>query len=85
MPELFEKIGFWAGIMLPLFDIPLIMHVVKRKSSADISMVWAVGLWSTSVMLLIGSKDPLASGFNIVNVLMLSIVVLVVIKYRKAK
>ena len=81
---MFEKIGFWAGVALPLFDIPLIIHVVKRKSSADISMIWIVGLWATSVMLLIGTKEQMAMGFNIVNVLMLTILMAVVIKYRKA-
>ena len=80
---LIETIGFWAGVVLPLFDIPLIYRIIKRKSSADISIIWIVGLWVTSVMLLISTKDPLAFGFNIMNVLMLTVVMGVVLKYRK--
>ena len=79
-------IGFWAGVVLPLWDIPLILHILKRKSSKDISVMWAVGLWGTSVMMAPSAflaKDLLAMGFNAVNVIMLTAVVIVVIKYRK--
>ncbi len=81
-----KTVGFWAAVMLPLFDIPLIVHIIKRKSSADISMVWAVGLWLSSVLMAPSafvSGDLNAIGFNIVNVVMLTAVLIVVIKYRK--
>lgn len=84
--------GFWenagaiAGGILPLFDLFLIVHVIKRKSSKDISLMWAIGLWATSVgMAPAGILSPsiASKAFNIVNVLMLTIVVIVVYKYRK--
>jgi hypothetical protein len=80
-----ESISFWAAVCLPLFDIPLIMHIVRRKSSVDISVVWAVGLWASSVLMAPSafvSGDKTAIGFNVVNVIMLSIVLIAVLKYR---
>ena len=81
-----KTIGLWAAIILPLWDIPLMVRVVQRKSSQDISIVWAVGLWATSVLMAPSafiSGDKLAIGFNTMNVIMLTGVLIVVIKYRK--
>jgi hypothetical protein len=83
---MWKTIGFWAGVMLPLWDIPLIVHVIKRKSSQDISMAWAAGIWGTAVMMTPSafiSGDKMAIGFNTVNVTMLTAVLIVVFKYRK--
>ena len=38
-----RKIGLVAAIIMPLWNIPLIMKIVKRKSSKDISLYWALG------------------------------------------
>jgi hypothetical protein len=81
-----EKVGFIAAVMLPLFDIPLIVRIVRRRSSADISVVWAVGLWVTSILMAptaFISGDKVAIGFNVTNVIMLTAVVIAVFKYRK--
>jgi uncharacterized protein with PQ loop repeat len=43
--EITEKIAFCAAIILPLFNIPLIMKIIQRKSSADISLCWVLGVW----------------------------------------
>lgn len=86
--SLTETVGFWAGVVLPLFDIALIAHVIKRRSSADISLAWAFGLWLTSVLMAPSafvSGDKAAMGFNAVNVFMLTIVLVVVFKYRKGR
>jgi uncharacterized protein with PQ loop repeat len=83
-----KTIGLWAAIILPLWDIPLIVRVVQRKSSQDISMVWAVGIWVTSVLMAPSafiSGDKLAIGFNTMNVTMLTAVLIVVVKYRKGQ
>jgi uncharacterized protein with PQ loop repeat len=83
---MWKTVGFWAGVMLPLWDIPLIVRVVKRKSSEDISLIWAVGLWITSVMMTPNAfitGDKLAMGFDTMNVLMVTVVMIVTIKYRK--
>ena len=81
-----KTIGIWAAIILPLWDIPLIIRVIKRKSSQDISMAWAVGIWATAVLMTpsaIISGDVQAIGFNVMNLTMLTGVMIVVIKYRK--
>lgn len=83
-----KTIGFWAAVILPLWDIPLMVRVVQRKSSQDISLVWALGIWISSVLMAPSafiSGDKLAIGFNTMNVIMLTGVVIVVIKYRKGK
>jgi len=82
-----ETVGFWAATILPLWDIPLILRIVRRKSSQDISLAWAVGLWASSVLMapsafISGNKQ--AIGFDIVNVTMLTAVLIVVVKYREA-
>lgn len=81
-----KTIGFWAGVILPLWDFSLISHVIKRKSSQDISLGWAFGLWLSSVLMAPSAfvaRDKLAIGFNVVNVVMLTAVLVVVFKYRK--
>ncbi len=81
-----KTIGFWAALALPLWDIPLMVRIVRRKSSQDISMGWAVGIWISSVLLAPSafvSGDKMAIGFNTVNVIMLTAVLIVVLKYRK--
>jgi len=83
-----KTIGFWAAVILPLWDIPLMVHVIKRKSSQDISLGWAFGLWLSSVFMAPSAfitGDRAAIGFNLVNVIMLTGVLAVVFKYRKGK
>ena len=65
---------------------PLMVRVIKRKSSQDISLVWIFGLWISSVLMAPSafiSGDKLAVGFNTMNVVMLTGVMAVTIKYRK--
>jgi uncharacterized protein with PQ loop repeat len=38
-----ERIGLVASIMMPLWNIPLIVKIVRRRSSSDISMSWLLG------------------------------------------
>ncbi len=81
-----KTIGLWAATILPLWDIPLIVRIVRRKSSQDISLIYAVGIWVTAVMMAPSafvSGDKLAIGFNTMNVIMLTAVMIVTIKYRK--
>lgn len=81
-----DTIGLWAGIVLPLWDIPLIVRILQRKSSDDISLVWAWGIWGSSVAMapsaFVVGNIP-AIGFNIVNVLTLTVVLIIVLKYHR--
>ena len=44
MEKMIETLGVIAGIALPLFNIPLILKIIKRKSSQDISLTWVIGV-----------------------------------------
>lgn len=77
--------GMVAGIVMPLFNIPLIYKIRKRKSSSDLSLTWALGVWSTIIIMTpsaILSTDPVFRIFGIANAILFSLVVIFVLKYR---
>jgi len=81
-----EKIAFIAAIVLPLWNIPLIVRIIKRKSSKDISMYWALGVWICFLLMApeaFRSPDPVWRVFNIMNLILFTAVVITVLVYRK--
>ncbi len=83
-----EKIALIAAIILPLWNIPLILRVVRRKSSKDISIYWALGVWICFLLMApdgFSSSDPVWRTFNIVNLIFFTAVVIVVLAYRKTR
>ncbi|MCK4912389.1 MAG: hypothetical protein KAS05_01560 [Candidatus Omnitrophica bacterium] len=83
-----QKIALIASIILPFWNIPLIVRVIKRKSSRDISMYWAVGVWICFVFMAPAgfvSKDLVWRTFNIVNFIFFTIVLIIVLIYRKER
>lgn len=81
-----EKIAFIAAIVLPLWNIPLIARVIKRKSSNDISISWVLGVWICFLLMApeaFRSADPVWRAFNIMNLVLFTAVVIVVLIYRK--
>jgi len=85
LTEAVKLAGMIAGITMPLFNIPLIYKIWKRKSSSDISLTWAVGVWSTIVIMTpaaVLSPDFVFRTFGIINVILFSLVVIFVVKYR---
>ena len=88
MLDMIEKIGLVAAICLPLWNIPLIMNIIKRKSSADISLHWLFGVWTClNFMSHSGftSPDIVWKAFNIANIFLFTAVVVTVMIYRKKK
>ena len=86
MTDWIEKIGVISGIALPLFNIPLIVKLIQRKSSKDLSLTWALGVWVCIVLMTpqaLRSHDLAFRLFGIVNIIFFSIVVFFVLKYRK--
>ena len=86
MKALITNIGFIAAVVLPLWNIPLIIKIVKRKSSKDISLSWALGVWVCIIFMFpsgIISDNPTWKAFNIVNLVLFSCVVFTIFKYRK--
>ena len=87
MMTLVEQVGLAASIGLPLWNIPLIIRIVKRRSSADLSMAWVMGVWVCSLLIVPSgfmSKDIVWRSFSIGNVILFTGVVIVAFKYRKA-
>lgn len=81
-----KTIALIAAIILPLWDIPLIVRVIKRKSSKDISVPWALGIWICFLLMApegLRSPDLVWKAFNIVNLILFTGVVAVVLWYRK--
>ncbi|HBG61991.1 MAG: hypothetical protein A2Y03_01125 [Omnitrophica WOR_2 bacterium GWF2_38_59] len=83
-----DKMGMFAAIVMPLFNIPLIIRIIKRKSSEDISLLWAIGVWVCIILMApsgIKSDDMVFRTFNISNVCLFTLVVIIAIKYRRSK
>ena len=79
-------LGLVAGITMPLWNIPLIIKIVRRRSCADISFLWLFGVWGSIVLMLpssLLSSDVVLKGFGISNFLLFSVVVAVVLKYAR--
>ena len=83
-----EVLGLIASIILPLWNIPLIIKIIKRKSSNDISLSWALGVWGCLLLMApsgLRSVDIVWRTFSIVNLALFTVVVVVVLRYHKGK
>jgi uncharacterized protein with PQ loop repeat len=81
-----QVLGLMAAVILPLWNVPLIIKIIRRKSSADISQAWAYGVWICLLMMLpsgMTSKELVWRVFNLINFIFFSGVTLVVWFYRK--
>lgn len=79
-------LGMLAAIILPLFNIPLIVRIRRKKSSNDISLIWACGVFTCLLLMLpaaIISEDLTFKLFAMLNVVFFGGVVYHVLKYRK--
>ena len=80
-----EKIGLLAAIMLPFWNIPLIVRIGRRKSSKDVSLAWAIGVWVCLVGMLpsgLTSPDPIFRVFTVINLVFFTGVLIQVLRYR---
>jgi len=83
-----ETVSLVAAIVLPFFNIPLIMKVIQRKSSQDISLCWALGVWVCILLMApsgFKSVDIVWRTFNYVNITLFTAVMLVTLKYRNGR
>ena len=80
------KIGTLSAIALPLFNIPLIVRLLRRKSSEDFSLSWAIGVWVCIVLMTpqaLRSSDVAFRAYGVVNILFFSVVAFLVVRYRR--
>ncbi len=85
MSELLRTIGLVAGVVMPLWNIPLILKIRRRQSSKDISLPWALGVFGCIVLMLpaaLVSPDMVFRAFAISNVVLFGFVVAQVLRYR---
>jgi uncharacterized protein with PQ loop repeat len=65
-----QTVGIVSGIIMPFFNIPLILRIIRRRSSEDISLVWVIGAWICVMGMVpqsLQSPDPVLLMFGIVN------------------
>lgn len=73
---------------MPLFNIPLILRLLQRKSSEDLSLVWVSGVWVCVLLMLpwsLVTTDIALRAFGLVNFIFFSFVTFLVFKYRRKK
>lgn len=83
-----KTIAFIAAIVLPLFNIPLIVRIVKRRSSKDLSIHWALGVWICFLLMApesLRSSDIVWRAFSIMNLILFTCVLIAVLVYKKGK
>ena len=82
-----QTLGMVSGIMMPFFNLPLMLRIIRRRSSQDISLVWVVGVWFCVMGLLpssLQSPDPILLAFGVVNALFFTGVFLSVLYFHPA-
>jgi len=83
-PETIKIVGVVASVVLPLFNIPLILKIRKRGSSKDYSLTWTFGILGCLLLMLpsaLLTPDIVFKVFGIINLVTFSIVVFY-IRYR---
>ena len=83
-----DKIALVASIVLPLWNIPLIVRIIKRRSSDDISLYWAIGVWVCLLAILpsgIKSDFIVWKVFTIANFTLFSAVTICALLFHNRK
>ncbi len=81
-----ETLGMIGGLAMPLFNIPLVYNIWKRKSSEGLSLTWALGIWVCIILMTpqaVNSPDTAFKMFGIANVTFFTVVIIFILKYRR--
>jgi len=81
-----NKIALIASIILPLWNIPLIVRIIKRRSSKDLSLFWAIGAWVCFLTMFptgIQSPDLVYRTFTYVNFFFFTLVMIFTVLFHK--
>lgn len=82
---LVKILAIYGSIAMPFFNIPLILRIIRRGSSADLSLVWVLGVYACILLMFpygVRADDMVLKAFSITNLVLFSVVVLVAIWYR---
>lgn len=80
-----EILGLIGAVILPLWNIPLIMKIARRGSSKDFSFAWAWGVWGCLIAMLpsgLASPDMVFKVFTVANLVLFTGVVVQILRYR---
>lgn len=80
-----RTLGLLAAIVMPLWNIPLIVRIQQRRSSADISLTWTIGVFACMLAMLpaaLLSADPVLRTYAALNAVCFAGVVVQVLRYR---
>lgn len=78
-------IGMVAGLILPLFNLPLVFKIYRTKSAKDFSLIWGVGIWICLLLMLpqvILTPDLSFRVFGLANFAFFTLVLIAVLRYR---
>lgn len=81
-----KYISLIAAVVLPFWNLPLIFRVIKRHSSQDISIFWAVGVWVCLLLMApsgFTSTDFIWKIFSMINFISFTFVLATVVIYRR--
>jgi uncharacterized protein with PQ loop repeat len=85
MIHILKEIGMIAAIVTPLWNIPLIVKLIKTKSSKEFSLLWVFGMWACLTLMTpsgLLSTDTTFLVLSILNFTMFSAVLFCVVLYR---
>jgi Mn2+/Fe2+ NRAMP family transporter len=81
-------VGVVASVVLPLFNIPLILKIRKRGSSKDFSLTWAFGIMGCTILMMpsvLITPDIVFKAFGVINFISFSSVMFYILKYHRDK
>jgi uncharacterized protein with PQ loop repeat len=85
--SVFEWVGLVSAALMPLWNIPLIFRILRRKSSKDISLAWALGVEFCVLAMLpsaLLTSDPVLKVLGISNSIFFTAVTVVVLLFHSS-
>ena len=83
--KLIQHVGMVAAVVMPFWNIPLILMIQRRKSSKDISLAWAAGVFVCILIMLpsaLLSPDQVFRAYSVVNTFFFGAVLVQVLRFR---
>lgn len=81
-----RTLGLIAAVVLPFWNIPLILRIARRRSSGDLSRWWAAGVLACILLMLpaaLASPDAIFKVFSVLNAAFFSVVVIQIFRYHR--
>lgn len=82
-----RTLGLLAAVLMPFWNIPLILRIRRRRSSSDLSLGWALGVFACILLMLpagLASPDRIFRLFSILNAVLFTGVAYHVVRYRSS-